>query len=216
MQRIKRGLVLILVAAWAAVLTGCGSDPGGDFIVGDKQNSQLPISGPAQKLTEAFDRFRTGAFTTARDLFLKILEDSPSPADRAQALAGVGFCDVRLRGSQDGIAEFEQALTIDSKNQDARVGLAGALISRGAPTDILRAIDLIQGIDPGNPEFTYVDRFGTGIKNAEVHALLAYALFVSGDSAGSQTQIGIARRLDPNFNNTNTGQIINVISFIPQ
>lgn len=215
-MRSKRLLITVLVASWAGVLAGCGSDPGGDFIVGDKQNSQLPISGPAQKLTEAFTDFKAGSFTIARDKFLVILGDSPNAADRAQALAGVGFCDVRLKGSQDGIAEFEQALTVDSKNQDARVGLAGALVSRGAPTDILRATELIQGIDPGNPDFKYVDKFGTGIKNAEVHALLAYALFVNGDQAGATVQIGIARREDPNFANTNTGQILNVISFIPQ
>lgn len=216
MNSAKRGLNLVLLVVFAVALIGCGSDPGGDFIVGDTKSSQLPISGPQQKLVEGFTQFKNGAFTTARDLFLKILGDSPSAADRAQALAGVGFCDVRLKGSQDGIAEFEQAIATDSKNQDARVGLAGALISRGAPTDILRAIELLQGIDPGNPEFVYTDKFGTGIKNAEVHALLAYALFVSGDQAGAQTQIAIARRLDPNFNSTNVGQIINVISFIPQ
>ncbi|MBI4863328.1 MAG: hypothetical protein HY815_24140, partial [Candidatus Riflebacteria bacterium] len=59
------------------------------------------------------------------------------------------------------------------------------------------------------------DKYGVGIKNAEVHAMLAYAMFVAGDQTGSKTQIGIARRLDPNYNNTNVGQIINVISFIP-
>jgi tetratricopeptide (TPR) repeat protein len=210
-------LMTVLVIATAAVfLTGCGSDPGGDFINGSNQANQLPISGPQQKLQEGFGLYKAGSFTQARDVFLKIIGDSPSAADRAQALAGVAFTDVRLKGSQDGIAEFEQALTADSKNQDARVGLAGALISRGAPTDILRSIELIQGIDPGNPDFVYTDKFGTGIKNAEVHALLAYALFVSGDQAGAQTQIAIARRLDPNFTNTNVGQIINVISFIPQ
>lgn len=215
-MRSKRLLLTVLVASWAGILAGCGSDPGGDFVTGDSSANQLPISGPAQKLTEAFTDFKAGSFTVARDKFLVILNDSPNAADRAQALAGVGFCDVRLKGSQDGISEFEQALTVDSKNQDARVGLAGALISRGSPTDIARAIDLIQGIDPGNPDFTYVDKFGTGIKNAEVHALLGYALFVSGDQAGSLVQVGIARRLDPNFANTNTGQILNVISFIPQ
>lgn len=216
MQRFKRGLMLMVLASWMAALTGCGSDPGGDFIVGDKSNSQLPISGPAQKLIEAFNSFKAGSYTTARDQFLIILGDSPNAADRAEAQAGVAFCSVRLLGSQAGIADFEKGLLSDSKNQDCRVGLAGALVSRGAPADILRAIDLIQGIDPGNAEFTYVDTFGTGIKNAEVHALLAYALFVSGDSVNSQVQIGIARRLDPNFDKTNTGQIINVISFIPQ
>ena len=216
MYRSKRLLMVALLAPFVGVLAGCGSDPGGNFIVGTPSANQLPITGPAQKLTEAFADFKAGSFTVARDKFLVILGDSPNAADRAQALSGVGFCDVRLKGSQNGIAEFEQALTVDSKNQDARVGLAGALISRGAPTDITRAIDLIQGIDPGNPDFVYVDKFGTGIKPAEVHALLAYALFVSGDQSGSQTQIGIARRLDPNFANTNTGQIINVISFIPQ
>jgi tetratricopeptide (TPR) repeat protein len=204
------------LVALVAGLAGCGNDSGGDFVIGNTQSNQLPIVGPTQRLQEAFGQFRAGSFQQARDLFVKILGDAPNPVDRAQALAGVAFCDVRLRGSQDGIPEFEQALLVDSRNQDARVGLAGALISRGAPSDLLRAIELLRGIDPGNPDFAYTDRFNIGIRNAEVHALLAYALFVSGDQQGATTQIGIARRLDPNFNNTNVGQIINVISFIPQ
>jgi len=214
--KLKRYVLTIAIAGAARMLVGCGSDPGGDFIQGSQATSTLPITGPSQLLTTAFASFKSGAFTTARDQFTTILGDSPNASDRAQAEAGVAFCDVRLKGSQDGISEFEQALTFDSKNQDARVGLAGALVSRGAPADILRAIDLLEGIDPGNPNFVYTDKFGTGIKNAEVHALLGYALFVSGDQAGANTQVGIAKQLDPNFANTNTGQIINVISFIPQ
>jgi hypothetical protein len=84
-----------------------------------------------------------------------------------------------------------------------------------APTDILNAIALIEGIDPGNPNFTYVDKFGIGITNAQVHALLAYAYFVSGNQGDSKTQLSIATTLDPNFATNNVGQIINVISFIP-
>lgn len=204
-----------LIAGFALLLVGCGSDTGGDYILGDTTNSQLTIVGSTEKLKEAFSVFSSGGYTQARELFLTIISDSAKASDKAQAYAGVGFCDVRLKGSQDGIAEFEQALATDSSNQDARVGLAGALISRGASADILRAIELIQGISPGDPNFVYTDTYGTGIKNAEVHALLAYALFVSGDQTGATTQIGIARKLDPNFNTTNVGQIINVISFIP-
>ena len=215
MEHRKTLAAQLVVIAATLFLMGCGSDPGGEFITGDTKNNQLPIAGAQQKLVEAFSSFKSGAYTQARDNFLRIISDSPTAADKAEAQAGVGFCDVRLKGSQDGIAEFEAALLTDSKNQDARVGLAGALISRGAPTDILRAIDLIKGIDATTPEFVYTDKYGTGITNAEVHALLGYALFVSGDQAGAQTQIGIARRLDPNFANTNVGQIINVISFIP-
>ncbi|MBI4863327.1 MAG: hypothetical protein HY815_24135, partial [Candidatus Riflebacteria bacterium] len=133
MRLCKAHGVKLFIVGFLWVLVGCGSDPGGDFIVGDIKNSQLPIAGAQKKLQEAFDLFKNGAYTQAREGFLKVLGDQPSPTDRAEALAGVGFCDVRLKGSQDGIAEFEQALATDSKNQDARVGLAGALISRGSP-----------------------------------------------------------------------------------
>jgi hypothetical protein len=206
----------VLLLAIALVTIGCGSDPGGEFISGNVQNNQLPIAGAQQRLLDGFSSFKSGGYTAARDTFLQITSDSSSVAtDKAEAYAGMGFCDVRLKGSQNGIPSFQQALVLDSKNQDARVGLAGALISRGATADIAQAIDLLQGIDPGNAEFVYTDKYGIGIKNAEVHALLAYALFVSGDHAGATTQMGIARRLDPNYNNTNVGQILNVISFIP-
>jgi len=214
MSHQRRGLILLLPTL-IAILAGCGSDPGGDFVIGDIDQAQLPISGASQKIADAFGLLRAGSATQSRELFNKVLTDSPSTSDRALAWAGVGFADVRLKGSQDGINEFETALGIDSSSPEARVGLAGALISRGANLDVLRSIELLQGLGPNNPEFIYQDRFGLGISNAEVHALLAYALFVSGDQAGSNTQANIARRLDANFANTNVGNILDVISFIP-
>lgn len=210
----RSGLMLILVS-FIGVMNGCGSDPGGELAIGDIEQTQLPISGVSQKMSEAYGLLRNGAFTQARDLFNLIISDNPTTEQRGQAQAGAGFSDVRLRGSQDGIREFELALEADPRNPEARVGLAGALVSRGNSLDLERARELLEGLDPGNPNFIFADRFGLGIPNAEVHALLAYVLFVTGRQADAEVQAGIARRLDPSFATTNVGKILDVISFIP-
>ena len=80
-------------------------------------------------------------------IFLKILSDNPTGAQASQAWAGIGYVDTRSLGTSEGINEFEQAVTLDARNPDAAVGLAGG---REIPTTtapfLLRGVNLL-GID---------------------------------------------------------------------
>lgn len=202
--------MLVLLA-----IAGCGADPGGEFVNGDFAQTTIPISGPTQKIQQGYTLFKAGNFLGSEGVFRQVIADNPTPSDQAEALAGLGFSLVRQRGSSAGIPSFEQALELDARNSNARVGLGGALISRGSRADIERAVEVLQGIAPGNPEFTYVDAFGIGIRDPEVHALLAYALFVQGDRTNANNQAEIARSRDADLDDTATDQILEVLGFIP-
>ncbi len=212
MRRLLFGSALL----WIAVaMLGCGADPGGEFVNGDFTNNVAPVVGASGKIVQAYGLFKQANYTGAQTIFKTVLTDNPIASERAEALAGNAFCDVRLKGSTTGITGFESALSTDTANQNARVGLGGALISRGTSDDIKRAIEVLQGIQTGNAEFRYVDQYGVGISDAEVHALLAYALFVNGDRSASATQAAIARSRDAQNTNTSVDQIVKVLGFIP-
>lgn len=204
------GAILVLTS-----LVGCGADPGGDFFDDGFTPQGLPIGGVFEQVQLAYQDLRSGQLRAARSRFLTILSDNPTPAQASQAWVGIGFVDTRELGTSEGLQEFQTGNTLDTSNPDGRVGLAGALISKGEPADIDLAIQLLQGLDPDNPNFVYADRFGLGISNAEVHALLAYALRVDGNVAASNTQRDIAQNLDANVDDTTVDQILSVLAFLP-
>lgn len=207
-------LAMVVGACLLGPSLGCGADPGGDFL-DDGFGPGLPIGGVAEEIQLAYQQLAGGSHTAARGKFLAVVDDNPTTQEASQAWAGIGFVDTRQLGTAEGLVEFEKAWELDDKNPDARVGLAGALISRGQPADIDRAIDLLRGLDPGNENFVYQDRFDLGITNAEVHALLAYALRVDGQTAASNVQRGIAQQLDANVDDTTVDQILSVLAFLP-
>ncbi len=209
------GLAVCFLAVLALGLGGCGADPGGDFLEDGFGPQSLPIGGVAERIQTGYQRLESGSLTAARGVFLQVIEDNPTAAEASQAWAGVGFVDTRQLGTSEGLAEFEEAHRLDAKNPDARVGFAGALISRGQPEDIDRAVALLEGIDPKNVNFVYTDRFRLGITNAEVHALLAYAYAVDGQRDKSDVQRGIAQQLDANVDDTTVDQILSVLAFLP-
>lgn len=207
--------VLLVAALLTMGLVGCGADPGGDFLDDGLNPQSLPLGGILEEIQKGYQEVANGALTTARGIFLRIVGDSPTPGQASQAWTGIGFVDTRQLGSAEGLQEFRTAYDLDNSNPDARVGYAGALISRGNPEDIDLAIALLQGIDDGNDQFVYTDRFSLGITNAEVHALLAYALRVDGQVAASNIQKQIAQNLDANVDDTAVDQILSVLDFLP-
>lgn len=210
-----RRAVLLAGTLLLVGLVGCGADPGGDFLDDGFTQDGLPIGTIQEKIVSAYEALAANSLTQARNSFLTIIGDGPSDANKSQAWAGIGFVDARNLGTAEAITEFQTAYDLDNTNPDARVGLAGALISRGTAADIDEAINLLEGLDTGNPSFTYTDRYKLGISNAEVHAMLAYALRVDGQVQASNTQRDIAQNLDANVDDTTVDQILDVLAFLP-
>lgn len=214
---VRRKMLVLTILGLTVTLGvfGCGANPGGEFIDGDVGDIGLPVNGVTQRVQQAYQYLAAGSYNAARATFNEALADRPTAQQKSQALVGVGFCDARTLGTSEGMAEFTDAYAEDHSNPDARVGYAGALITRGSQADIALAVQLLEGLDPSNVNFVYTDRFGLGISNAEVHALLAYAYKANGDTLKSAQQADIARTLDASLSNTAVDQILDVLSFIP-
>ena len=198
------------------IVLGCGAAPGGDSLDGANGDLGLPLSGAEAKVETSWTLFKDGSISAAKQSFQQVIaSDDATATDMAEAYAGIGWVNVKQSGSSAGIADFRTALVKDGTQDDARVGLAGALISKGTRADVDEAATIIEGIDSGNTQFTYVDRFNVGVTNAEVHAMLAYAYFVQGNRLKADQQMAIARDLDAEFSGTAVDQIDEVLSFIP-
>ena len=214
---LRRKLVVLSLLSLSITLGifGCGANPGAEFVDGDIGDYGLPINGVTQKVQQGYQYLAAGSYNAARTTFEQVLADRPTSEQRSQALIGVAYSDARTLGTAEGMAEFKEGYETDNSNPDARVGYAGALITRGTQDDIILAVQLLEGLDPGNANFVYEDRFNLGITNAEVHALLAYAYRAAGEETKSDQQAAIARTLDANMDNTAVDQILDVLSFIP-
>ena len=213
MLRQKLGILSLLGVLLSFSIFGCGANPGGD-LDGIDITGQIP-NGIDEKISAGYDSLESGQNNTARLTFNIVIQDSPNTKQKSQAYVGVAYADTRDLGSSEGLAEFKLGYEQDSTNPDARVGYAGALITRGRSDDILLAIELIEGLDTGNPNFVYEDVFNLGISNAEVHALLAYAYKAAGSDTKSAQQAAIAAQLDASVDNTTVDQILDVLAFIP-
>ena len=208
MVRQKLYVLSLLGVLLTFTILGCGANPGAEF--GDDFIYDQP-NGIDSQITKGYESLASGSNAQARLAFEVVIDDNANDAQKSQAYVGVGFADSRMLGTYEGIAEFKLAYEADKTNQDSMVGYAGALITRGRTDDITLAIQLMEGIDSGNPNFAYVDRFHLGITNAEVHALLAYAYKAAGRNAESAVQAGIAAQLDASVDNTTVDQILEVI-----
>ncbi|PCJ19832.1 MAG: hypothetical protein COB02_06500 [Candidatus Cloacimonadota bacterium] len=198
------------------ILMGCGAAPGGDSLDGANGDFGLPLSGATQNNNTSWSLFKDGSYSSSQQTFLQTLNtESASSAELADAHSGIGWSKVKLTGSASGIQSFRDALAKNSNQPEARVGLAGALISKGTKEEISEAVTVLEGIDPNNSNFTFFDRYNIGVSNAEAHALLAYAYFVKGDRTKANVQIKVASDLDAQFSGTTVDQIAEILQFIP-
>lgn len=215
-QREKMYLLRIICVMVGLVMLGCGAAPGGDSLDGANSDLGLPVSGAAAKVQQGWTTFKDGGFSTSKELFNQVIGSGDATnLELADAYAGMGWAEVKLNGSNSGIPSFRNALSKNAKQEDALVGLAGALVSKGDRTSIDEAVSLLEGLGDGGGTFTYFDEYNVGVSNAEAHALLAYGYFVQGNRSKADQQIAIARDLDSQFSGTPVDQIDDILSFIP-
>jgi hypothetical protein len=208
--------IRILAIILSLGILGCGAAPGGDSLDGANGDLGLPLSGAAAKVQTSWSLFKDGSLSAAKQSFQQLVDSEDATAvDLAEAHAGIGWVNVKQSGSSAGIADFRAAIAKSAGQADARVGLAGALISKGTRTDLDEVVEVLKAIDSNNANFIYVDQYNVGVSNAEAHAMLAYAYFVQGNRAKADQQIKIASDLDAENTGTSVDQIQEILSFIP-
>lgn len=196
-------------------LLGCGAAPGGDSLDGANGDIGLPLSGASNNNSVSWSLFKDGSYSGAKTAFNKTIASPQATAQElADAYAGIGWCELKLNGSQGAMSYFRDAIGKSSTQSEARVGLGGSLLSTGTREAIDEAVTVLSGIDPGNANFQYVDRYNTGVSNAEVHAILAYGYCVQGNKTKSDQHMSIASDLDAQYSGTTVDQIADALGFV--
>ncbi len=207
-----RVLMMVTVACMLLVFAGCGGGGGGTGRytlpgelptggTGTGSSTGTGVSGetdPEALTLSAWDDFKYGAHSSAIAKFNQVLGTANiTDRQKAEAYNGLGWAQTKSSGAESAISAFSQA---SSLLDEARVGLAAAMIQRGQRSGFLQAIQLLEQVNLGNTATRFTSTHPIGVSNAEAHALLAFAYFwraSPGDDAKARNQITVARTEDP-------------------
>ncbi|HEY9072047.1 MAG TPA: tetratricopeptide repeat protein [Candidatus Ozemobacteraceae bacterium] len=209
-KRILLALALSVPALFG--LTGCS---GG--VAGEGSNTYSDTAGTPIVRSDTFNdkgwtMISAGQYESAITAFNQVLADSPTTDEEAEANNGLGWARANLGTLADGIPWFEKAAALSS---DAKVGLGAAYIQKGSKADLEKAVDILyKQLGGENPHFHYVPRRPTGVSDAEVHALLAYALAAVGRNDDAMDQMEYAKELNPSYENTTIDQLGKMVDFL--
>ncbi|HNV69581.1 MAG TPA: hypothetical protein PKO06_07795 [Candidatus Ozemobacteraceae bacterium] len=156
-----------------------------------------PVATPGAYIINGWIDMGYGNYSSAQQKFQTVLGlASSTSAEKADALNGIGWAKGKNYGIAAGANDFIQAGAVE----EAIVGLAAAYVQSADPAKIVQAVSLLESIGMGDPLKPFVPVHPSiGVTNAEVHAMLAYAYYWSGNEAGARAQINAARAsVDPN------------------
>ena len=153
-----------------------------------------------------------GQYDSAIKHFNDVLAESPTESEKAEAYNGIGWAKVYNGKLKDGMKYFQLAADL---NDDAKVGLAAAYIQQATLSDLEEAIQILfVQLGKSKPRFNYIPGRATGISNAEVHAMLAYAYAATGNTEKSEEQMEYAKELEPNYSGKTIAQLFSAIDFL--
>jgi tetratricopeptide (TPR) repeat protein len=210
----RRKIMAALIIALPALLflTGCSGGVAGEGTNTYPQTGGTPIVRANAFNDAGWNLIGKGQYESAISQFNIVLGDNPTPDEEAEANNGLGWSRTFLGKLTDGAPWFEKAIHLSN---DAKVGLGAAYVQMGSKADLEMAIDLIyKQLGGENPHFNYVPRRNTGVTNAEVHALLAYAFAGVGRNDDAVAQMDYAKELNPNWANTTIDQLDRIVSFL--
>lgn len=194
-------VLIILIASGCGVGGGSGrfSLPGEiPTIPGVEPDPTDPgETDPDALLASAWEDFRFGAYSSAISKFNQVLTlTSATQNHKVLAYNGLGWSQTRFSGVESGYFAFIRAA---SSNNEAKIGLAAALMQRGRNTEITQAIKLLEEIGLSNTAYRFQSSNPIGVSNAEARAMLAFCYFWrgnTGDNEKARVQIGVARSED--------------------
>lgn len=199
----------MLVSLTLILLAGCGGGSGGsgDDFDSLRRTTGVVLTTQVELLAESWNLLSLRSYQAAIEKFNKVLNDNPTEAQRYEAITGIGFSVAKKDSAMASLSYFEQAWQY---NNDARAGYAGALISRGTQEDMDKVIKVLESIDVNNPlKFNYTPRKETGVTNADLHAMLAYAYFSRGNLDKATIHIDYAKQ-----QNSENSESVNAIAQI--
>ncbi|MBU1108923.1 MAG: hypothetical protein KKB51_19755 [Candidatus Riflebacteria bacterium] len=220
----RKMIVLLTIGIIFFLASGCGSGGGsGRYTI----PPEIPTSGtgtggtgdiggtgetdPDSLIASAWEDFRYGAFSSAINKFNQVLTiTSITNEQKVQSYNGLGWSLTKSSGVESGYSSFTQA---SASNNEARIGLAAALIQRGQKAGITQAIQLLEAVGLNNTAYRFTSTHPIGITNAEAHAMLAFCYYWRngvGDEDKAKSQINVAISED-NSNDSAVAQIFKTL-----
>ncbi len=208
---LKIFIMLLLATPILMGVTGCSSGGVNGEGTGSYDTGTPIVRGNVYNDT-GWEYISKGQYDSAIKFFNDVLADTPTDSERAEANNGIGWAKTFNGRLKDGMKYFQLAADL---SDDAKVGLAAGYIQQATLTDMEDAINVLYvQLGKGKPRFTYTPTRATGVTNAEVHAMLAYAYAATGDTENSQTQLDFAKELEPEYSGKSIAQLFSAIEFL--
>jgi len=177
-------LTLFLLLSMSLMIVGCAAGGGGILGVSAKLDKNLE---------EAWQYVRSGDNDNAILAFRQVLEQSPNKSEETSAHTGIAWAYAQLNDTEKAIAYFEK---VKSSSNDANLGLAGVLLSRGKEEDYKNAVELLKAININNADQQYISEYKLDISTAQAHALMGIAYYYTGDNKNAKIHIEKAKSAD--------------------
>lgn len=209
---LKIFIMLLAVMPIAIGITGCSSGGvNGEGKKGSYDTGTPVVRGNVYNDT-GWEYIKKGSYDSAIKYFNDVLADSPTESEKAEANNGIGWAKAFNGKLEDGMKWF---LLASELSDDAKVGLGSAYVQKGTLTDLREAIEVLYvELGKSRPRFNYIPKRATGVTNAEVHAMLAYAFAAINDKENSEIQLDYAKELEPNYSGKSIAQIFTAIEFL--
>jgi tetratricopeptide (TPR) repeat protein len=209
----KKHLTAVLLAIPLLLgLTGCAGGVNGEGTGSYSHDVGTPIVRGNAFNDAGWNYIARGQYESAITQFNIVLNDNPTDDEKAEANNGIGWAKARLGQLKDGMPWFTKAA---DWSHDANVGLAAGYMQMASKSDMEMVVDILyKQLGKENENFVYTPRRSTGVSNAEVHAMLAYAFASTGQDEKARQQMEHAKELEPNYENTAIDQILKAVEFL--
>lgn len=208
---LKIFIMLLIVTPLVMGITGCSGGGVNGEGKGSYDSGTPVVRGNIYNDT-GWEYISKGQYDSAIKYFNDVLADSPTEGEKAEANNGIGWAKAFNGKLKDGIKYFQLASDLSN---DAKVGLAAAYLQQASLSDLEEVVNILY-VQLGNrkPRFNYVPTRATGVTNAEVHAMLAYAFAATGDAEKADEQLTYAKELEPNYVGKSIAQLFGAIEFL--
>ena len=210
-NQFKIFIMLLISIPLALGITGCSGGGVNGEGNGSYDTGTPVVRGNVYNDT-GWEYISKGQYDSAIKHFNDVLAESPTESEKAEAYNGIGWAKAYNGKLKDGMKYFQLAADYCD---DAKVGLGAAYIQQATLSDLEEAIQVLYvQLGKSTPRFNYVPGRATGVTNADVHAMLAYAFAATGDTEKSEQQLEYAKELEPNYAGKSIAQLFSAIEFL--
>jgi len=192
-------VLLFFILSMSMLALGCAAGGGGILGVSPKLD---------QNLENAWQYVRTGDNENAILAFRQVLEQTPNKAEEVSSHTGLAWSYAQINDTEKSIAYFEK---VKGTSNDANLGMAGVLLSRGKENDYKNAVELLKAINIHNPDQQYISEYRLDISSAQAHALIGIAYYYTGDNKNAKLHIEKAKSTDITEGESAVSKIANAI-----